>query len=215
MDEHVEAMADLHRRGRRAGGVISRGLDAPRIPFFKGLVSVPGMAALLTFLAQVWRDRLDYERRLALQASQQDFTLGIASDMAKVAYTKHFEFCEAYCEKLYEGWRELTKSGPTDYALQLAAELFAIRCNYAVWLSQEVEQQLYPYEQALRRLGAGMRVMEHTAGRDRSATAAQEADQRIFDSFLLLIGDQRPGSDEEAEKSFIAVIENLRKLLGI
>ena len=60
-----------------------------------------------------------------------------------------------------------------------------------------------------------MRVMEHTAGRDRSATAAQEADQRIFDSFLLLIGDQRPGSDEEAEKSFIAVIENLRKLLGI
>jgi hypothetical protein len=104
------------------------------------------MAALLTFLAQVWRDRLDYERRLALQVNQQDFTLGVASDMAKVAYKKHFEFCQAYCEKLYEGWWELNKLGPSDYALQLAADLFSIRCKYAVWLSEEIEQQLYPYE---------------------------------------------------------------------
>jgi hypothetical protein len=187
----------------------------PVSEFFKGLVSVPGIAALLTFLAQVWRDRLDYERRRALQVNQQDFTRGVASDMAKVAYTKHFEFCQAYCEKLYEGWREMIKLGPTDYAVQLAAELFAIRCKYAVWLSAEIEQQLYPYERALRRLGADVRVMKHTAGRDQSATASEEADQRIIGAFLLLIGDQSPGSDEEAEKSFIAVIENLRKLLGI
>jgi hypothetical protein len=187
----------------------------PVSEFFKGLVSLPGMAALLTFLAQVWRDQLDYERRLALQVNQQDFTLGVASDMAKVAYTKHFEFCEAYCKKLYEGMLELRNLGPSDYALRLAAELFAIRRQYALWLSEATEQQLYPYEQALRRLGADMRVMEHTPGRDRATTAAQEADQRSFASFLLLIGEQPPGSDEEAEKSFIAVIENLRKLLGI
>ena len=126
----------------------------PVSEFFKGLVSVPGMAALLTFLAQVWRDRLDYERRLALQVNQQDFTLGVATDMAKVAYTKHFEFCEAYCKKLYEGLREQIKLGPSDYAIQLASELAAIRSKYAVWLSAEIEQQLYPYERALRKLGA-------------------------------------------------------------
>ena len=67
----------------------------PVSEFFKGLMSVPGMAAMVSILAQVWRDQLDYERRLALQLNQQDFILGITSDMAKVAYSKHFEFCEA------------------------------------------------------------------------------------------------------------------------
>ena len=57
--------------------------------------------------------------------------------------------------------------------------------------------------------------MKHTAHPDRPPTDAQDLEQRIVAPFLLLIGDQRPGIDEEAEKSFIAVIENLRQLLGI
>jgi len=118
----------------------------PLSEFFKGLVSVPRMAAMFSIVAQVWRDQLGYERKLALQANQQDFTLGVASEMAKVAYTKHFEFCEAYCEKLYEGLREQIKRGPSDYAIQLASELASIRSRYSVWLSQESEAKLYPYE---------------------------------------------------------------------
>lgn len=178
--------------------------------FFKGVMSFPAMAAMLAFLAQVWRDQLAYERQQALQGSQQDFTLGVASHMAEVAYTKHLEFCEAYSQKVNEGLHKLVELGPSEYALQLSAELFIIRSTYTVWLSEEIEQQLSPFERALRKIGADMRVATHTPPN----TARSELLNAVMDPYLLVIGEKSPGSEEEAEKTVRQALENLRKLLG-
>ena len=132
--------------------------------------------------------------------------------MATVAYSEHFEFCEAYCERLYESLRVQIKRGPSDYAIQLASELASTRSRYAVWLSEESEAKLNPYEKARRELGAEMSAMKHRARPDRPNTVQQELGQRLVAPFLLLIGEKQPDSGEEAERSLIRGIENLRKL---
>lgn len=165
---------------------------------------------MLAFLAQAWRDQLAYERQQVLQDNQQDFTLGVASHMAEVAYTKHLEFCEAYSQKVHEGLHKLYELGPAEYALQLSAELFTIRSKYTVWLSEEIEQQLSPFERALRKIGADMRVATHTP----PSPARSELLNAIMDPYLLVIGEKSPESEEEAEKTVRQALENLRKLLG-
>jgi hypothetical protein len=180
---------------------------------FKGIATVPGIGAMLAFLTQIWRDQREHERRQELQEREQDFTLGIASHMAAVAYNKHFEFCETYSEKLHDGLQRLLQSGPTEtaLALELADELKAIRARYTVWLTQEIEDRLFPGEHALRQVGASSRLLESLpVGPERTSVVEQ-----VYNLFGVVIGVNAPMSEEDAERSATRVMESLRRLLGI
>jgi hypothetical protein len=178
---------------------------------YRGMASIPGIGALLSILVQAWRDQLDYDRRLGLQVHQQDFTLGIASQMASTAYSKHLEFCEVYSEKLHQGLNKLFNDGPSPYAFELASSLKAIRSKYAVWLSEDLQENLFPFEQALRDVGAAMTFAKHTQVSDARSKAVEEA----AESYDIFIGLTQPETEGDAEKSTRRVLENLRKILGI
>jgi hypothetical protein len=179
---------------------------------FKGFLNAAGVGAVFSFLGQLWRDQSEYYRRRALQVNQQDFTLGIASHMANTAYTKHFQFAEAYGKKLAEGLRQFSKRGPSDaYAMELAGALSDIRFEYAVWLSAETEQRFFDYEKELGKLADNI-----VNKRDQPEKTVQEAvEQDITNPFLLITGRTLPTSEAEAQKSVIRVIKDLRKLLRI
>jgi hypothetical protein len=111
--------------------------------FSKILQSIGISGILVIFIQsiiQFWRDRLIYERELALQNSQHDFTIGIASKMAEIAFEKHFKFCEEYIEVAYQA---LLGIGTTDAEVinHNGRRLTGLRIQYSPWLTEEIESE--------------------------------------------------------------------------
>lgn len=121
---------------------------------FRGVLSVPGVGALVAALYQLLRDSTAHERALELQEANQAFTLGVSSHMANVAFDKHAAFAEEYMSCVTARLPELFQAGPTVTAMGIADDLQSIRAKHSAWLDEELENRLLPFERALRRLGA-------------------------------------------------------------
>lgn len=191
-------------------------LTAWIVPSLKDQISTPGIiTAGFTLLEQLWREQIELDRRMALQANQQDFTVGVASDMAKVAYTKHLEFAEAYSQQVLAGLSQTTKPGPLadTTLLDLAGDLLRIRETSVVWLPEELQNKLLQFELALREVGANSYVRQHTP--PQPGMSVQESVQPIMHAFQLVTGRAEPGSEEERAKSLRGAMEALRTPLGI
>lgn len=172
---------------------------------------VPGVLALIGVLVQLWRDSTAHERSLELVARQQDFTLGTATHMADIAYDKHVDFCEAYIAKTSTGLQQLYEKGPSDVALPIAYDLASIRVSYRAWLTEEIEDSLIPFEQALREIGANKEYLKDLPiGTERSRVV-----NAMYEAFKLATGMSEAVSVEEREKTSAHVIEALRDVLGI
>lgn len=66
------------------------------------LTQYPLVVNLVAALFQLVRDDAAHDRARQLQQSKEDFAFGIESHMARIAFDKHVEFCEAYATEPYE-----------------------------------------------------------------------------------------------------------------
>ena len=133
-------------------------IDASEL--IKALVGAPGVFSLLAALYQLARDQATYEKQLDIQQRQFQFTLGAASHMANLAFDKHMEFCEKYMAEIHEVMSTLFIEGETPGALVHAGNLYKLRQDYAVWLTDEINENLSRFEDALRKLGTNAQFIQ-------------------------------------------------------
>jgi len=134
----------------------------PLNDIFKGIFATPALMAMIGALFQLTRDNAAHESKLDLQRKQQIFNLGATSHMANVTFDKHVEFCEKYMSELDSTIVTLFREGTTTEALTHANSLYMLRRKYSAWLTEEMGEQLEPFENALRQIGAWQGFIEKT-----------------------------------------------------
>jgi hypothetical protein len=165
----------------------------PTTELLRGLMSVPGVAALLAAVYQIMRDQAAHERAVDLQQRQQLFDLGVASHMAKVAFDKHVQFSEQYITKMQQGLTQLFETGPPGESLRFCSELVDIRLSFRAWITEDIEGKVMPFEDALRQMGASKIALGGLLpGPERSRVVNE-----IFQTFSDVIGLKREGQIDE------------------
>jgi len=178
---------------------------------FRGVTATPGAVALAGVLFQLWRDDRAHQRKLELQSRQHDFSVGVASHMAKVAFDKQVAFCEAYMTKIQQGLPVLYGKGPCPEALGLAAQLGEVRFKYTTWIPNEVEAKLLPAEQALRRIGAAHTVLPDIPVGQQRTNLVMEASNL----FAVFLGITPPVTGQDREVAMAQIVARFREWLGI
>ena len=186
-------------------------LVLPIPDMFRGVTATPGAVALAGLLLQLWRDDRAHQRKLELQSRQHDFSVGVASHMAKVAFDKQVAFCEAYMAKLQAGLPVLHGKGPCREALTLAADLGEVRFNYTTWIPNEVEAKLLPAEQALRKIGAAHTVLPDIPVGQQRTSLVMEASNL----FAVFLGVTQPAKDQDRDVAMAQIVARFREWLGI
>ena len=186
----------------------------PTDEIIRGIFASPGFVALFIALYQILKDQNTHERNIDLQRRQQIFNIGATSHMANVAFDKHVEFCEKYMQEVHKTVVTLYREGPTTKALNHAGEFYLLRQEYAAWLTDEINEKLIPFEQALRSLGAEKGFITDTTGHPEYNEGRSEKIKKIFDDFkrLLTIDVTKPPDPEIAVE---VVKKKVREILDI
>lgn len=200
------------------GGVLVCSFGAatffPAVDILRGIYASPGILALFGALYQIIRDQNAHERNLELQKRQQIFNLGATSHMANVAFDKHVEFCEIYMQEVHNTVVTLYREGPTEKALEHAAELHLLRQEYSAWLTDEINEQLFPFEQALRSLGVNEQFIKTTINSKPHQESRSKKIDKVYEEFkrLLTIDD---GETPDPEIAVEVVKKKVRNILDI
>ncbi len=180
----------------------------------KGIVAFPGVGVLFLALYQLLRDGWQHDRNLNLQYRQQDFILSTSSHIADVVYDRHVLFCEEYIDRVQKGRQELLRDGASPKALSIGGDLVRIRQKHSAWLTDKIENSLKPFEQALIKIGADEQHLRTTATQDIDDRKRDIID-KLYRSFGLVLGHEKPMNDMEAEIHIDKIIDKIRDILGI
>lgn len=186
----------------------------PADVILKAVMASPGVVAMLSALFQLIRDQVSYERAQEAQQKQFQFALGAASHMANTAFDMHVEFCEEYMDEVHAILHLLFREGDTEKVLINAGKLYNLREVYAVWLTDEIDQNLGTFEQALRDLGASAQFVKSTTDVDRYKEQRSIKIDKNFDLYGEILGfDKDAGINEDY--AIESVKKKLRNILSV
>ncbi len=187
---------------------------APINEIYRGIASLPAVAALSAALFQLLRDNASHQRSLQLQQEQQLFNLGATSHMANTVFDKHVEFSEKYLAEVHELVVTLTKEGPTQLALDHAGKLYSLRIAYTAWITPEIDKKLFPFEQAVREIGAKSWLIKALSGAEGKNEERKKAVNEMFDTFSSVMDiSEREVKDEDA--TVVEVKNRVREILQV
>jgi hypothetical protein len=182
----------------------------PTTEMLRGLLGIPGVAALFAVLYQIVRDQAAHERTLDLQERQQLFNLGVASHMANVAFDKHVQFSEQYITRMQQGLSNLFETGPPGESLKFCSDLIDIRLAFRAWITEDLEAKVMPFEEALRQMGSRRIALDGLQpGPERSRVVNE-----IYELFSDVIGLKHEGPVDE-KLAPRRIIGHLQNLLGV
>lgn len=180
---------------------------------FKSIFATPAVLALFGALFQFFRDEARYQKDLEAQQKQHLFNIGAMSHMANVAFDKHVEFCEQYMQEVHRTVSTLFKEGPTDETLRHAATLVDIKQEFAAWVTNDINEKLFPFEQALRDLGAAKGFATSTIGDAAYKDQRKAAISKTWEKFNEILTIQ--GDEPDEHVAIEAVKEKIREILDI
>lgn len=160
----------------------------PAEELLKSVMAAPGVVALLAALYQLSRDQAAYEKKLEMQQKQFQFTIGAASHMANIAFSKHVEFCEEYMTEIQKAFDTMFKKGEASEALEHAEALYKVRERHALWLTETINSELEKFEGAMRRMGADAYFVEATRGDGRHTEQRALRSNSSFDLLHEIMG---------------------------
>lgn len=181
---------------------------------FKAVITAPGVAALIGALYQLARDQAAFEKQLHIQEKQFQFTLGAASHMANTAFDKHVEFCEKYMNEIHEVVHTLWREADTPEALVHANKFYKLREDYAVWLTDDINENLGKFEDAIRKLGAQAHFIRTTVGHEGYAEQRIlriDQNHNLFSEILGIEETKEVNEDYAAE----VIKKKVRRILGV
>lgn len=180
---------------------------------FKGIFATPALLSLIAALYQLLRDDALHRKNLELQQQQHLFNIGAMSHMANVVFDKHVQFCDHYIKELHSTLTTLFREGPTSSALTHARNFALIKQEYAAWITDDISNQLIPFEQALRNLGAAKEYINTTENAEGYEKERHEFIRKAYNEFnkILTIDGNQP--DEQVAIEII--IKNIREILDI
>jgi hypothetical protein len=183
----------------------------PTTEILRGIISLPGVGALLAVLYQIVRDQAAHERALELIEKQHLFNLGTTSHMANVAFDKHVQFSEQYITKMQQGLTELFQNGPTKESLKFYGDLVDIRRSFLAWITKDLKGRITPFEDALYKIGASNIILDSLpVGEARSREVEQM--YQIF-SDVLGLPKEKVSLDERVAPE--RILSHLQHLLGV
>ncbi len=179
----------------------------PTTDLLRGIIGLPGVAALFAALYQILRDEAAHKRALELQESQHLFKLGVTSHMANVAFDRHVAFTEQYISRMQKGLTELFQTGPSGESLKICSDLIDIRLSFRAWITEDVETKIMPFEDALRQIGAKNIALEGLAPGPERTVVVNE----MYEIFSDLLGLKRDGQVDErvAPRRIISHLQDL------
>lgn len=186
----------------------------PTTEIMKGVVAAPGILGLIAVLYQLVRDEASFERAKFIQGLQQSFGIGASSHMANSVFDKHVEFCEKYLKEVQNISKTLFRDGPTKEAVNFGNKLYMLKLEYALWLTDEINDSLFIFEQGLRELGASQGFIDSTAGHDRYAEERQKRMPKVHEDYIKILnlgGSEKPDPDYAVE----SVVRKAREILGL
>ncbi|MES2822827.1 MAG: hypothetical protein V4732_04435 [Pseudomonadota bacterium] len=200
----------------------------PDSEFIQKFGGIPVVGSLVGALFKILTDQIAYERTvllnqmahersLLLKNIEQRFSLATSSHMANAAFDKHTKFGDEYAKELREVVKTLFKEGPTDKALTHAHNLYLIRNNYEIWLTEKIIIELETFESTLRKLGAAAHYVNAT----NNEPERSKAHDTMYKLFADLLGKKLMGEDLwlgeklDDEKALSLVTNKLRTILGI
>lgn len=182
----------------------------------KGIYASPALLGLLAILYQILHDQSQHDRMEYLQKQQQIFNIGSASHMANVTFDKHVEFCEKYLEVVHEAMHTLWREGPTEKAVDLGNKLYTLRLSYSAWVTEEMGNELFPFEQGLRTLGAGQAFINQTINVPEYGEHRSKKISEVHSDMMKILGIKKENENEvEAEIAIELIKRKVRKMLGI
>ena len=116
----------------------------------------PVSVGVSKFLSDRSIERQKATNNSELVESQNTFSVGATSHMAIVAFDKHICFCEEYVKEMSEALRSLIEDGSIEAALDVT-RFFRIRQKWALWLTQEMENELDQFERNFTLMGGEAR----------------------------------------------------------
>jgi len=180
----------------------------------KSVAQIPFVAGLLGALFQLVRDDAAHFRAQQLEQSKEGFALGVESHMSKVAFDKHVAFCEEYGAEIHRTLDTLYRCGTSAPGYQCAGRLFLLRIQYAVWLSDDIQEQLKPFEDTLRVMQAETEVARNLAGeadhREDRAKALDKAQRAL----RAALGEEWKGQQLPREESYQSALDALKQVVG-
>jgi hypothetical protein len=188
-------------------------MTLPAEHIMKYVYSSPGIIALLGILYRLFLDETQYQKKASLQHDQQTFDLGTTTHMANVAFDKHVLFCEEYMKEMQNAVLTLFREGPSSTGMSLASNLLQIRINHAAWLTNEIDTNLEPFEQALREIGADAEFYKNDpAGANETGSV-----KKSFNTFKKVLGlkESKDDTDLDPRIATSTIINHLRGILRI
>ncbi|WP_420600383.1 hypothetical protein [Neptuniibacter sp.] len=186
----------------------------PTTEIMKGAVATPGILGLVAVLYQLVRDEASFERNKLIQGMQHSFGIGASSHMANTVFDKHVEFCEKYLEEVHAISDKLFREGATSDAVNFGNKLYTLKLEYALWLTDEINDSLFVFEQGLRKLGASQGFIDSTAGHERYSEERQKRISQVHNDYVKILnlgGDEKPDPDFAVE----SVVRKAREILGL
>ena len=186
----------------------------PTTELMKGIIASPGILGLLGIIYQLMRDEAAFERSLKIQSQQQSFGLGATSHMANKVFDKHVEFCERYLIEVNDIANQLFRSGPTSNAVNFANGLYTLKLEYSAWLTDDISDSLFPFEQALREFGASQGFIDSTIDVERYAEERQKRIPQVHEDYSKILNLSRE-EDPDPDMAVESVVRKAREILDL
>jgi hypothetical protein len=180
----------------------------------QALFATPGVLALAAIIYQLIRDQISQERKVELQKMQHVFNIGTTSHMANVAFDKHVEFCEKYMKELHDTSHTLFHESPTVKAIDHAKNFIMLRQGYAVWITEDINENLSIFEQALVRLGATREFLESTLGHKTYNIQRQDKINTMYKDFKAILS-MNEGEKPDPDIAIEEVKKKVREILNL
>lgn len=180
----------------------------------KSVAQVPFVAGLLGALFQLIRDDAAHFRAQQLQQSKDGFVLGVESHMSRVAFDKHVAFCEAYGAEIHRTLDTLYRCGASAPGYECAGRLFLLRIQYAVWLPDDIQEQLKPFEDTLRKMQAESDLARALVGEADSREKRADALEKAAQALRAALGENYKNQQLPREKSYHSALDALKSMVG-